>query len=218
MRPGKAAIDRIEQALLAEGPTHPHYERAAKEIWITDQPGRHFEVRARYEDGEMMVCAGDWHGHFDDGQEAFQCFMWLLTPYYRLVEVHVEDAKLCDRIERYDSGGWIDLGSVYYACPTDPETHALANRPTWRYVVWQHKLIEPEGGLSAILPDIELDENGLPPGSTLGRREFDAPPEDFDWTADMPPLHEMDKADLTRSALRRRQGWLAKLKQWWSPD
>lgn len=117
--------------------------------------------------------------------------MWLLTPYYRLVEIYVGEEKLSDRIERYDDEGWIDLGQVFYMNPADPATHALASRETWRYVIWQQKLIEVPGGVRDFLPNAELDDNDLPPDTTLGRREFEGPPESFDWVKDLDGLDEI---------------------------
>lgn len=55
MKPNRLVIDRIEQTLLDEGPGHPHFERTKDEIWITEQPGRQFEVRAIAEDGEITI-------------------------------------------------------------------------------------------------------------------------------------------------------------------
>lgn len=117
--------------------------------------------------------------------------MWLLTPYYRLVEVFVEDQRLLDRLERYGQEGWEDLGEVYYLDPTEPSTRALADRPSWRYVVWQQKLAEVPGGFRNFLPLAELDDNDLPPETVLVRREFDGPPESFNWADDIPQLNTL---------------------------
>ncbi len=209
-RVGKRTIDAIEQALLAEGPTGPHFDRNEESIWITNQPGQHVDIRADWDGREIIVSAGQWHEHFDDGENAASCFMWLLTPYYRTVEIYAGETHLLDRLERWDVGGWTDLGGVYFLNPTDSETHALAQLPTWRYIYRQQSLIRPAQPLEEVIPGVQLDDHDLPPESVLGVYEVEGPPESFEWAADIPHIPQ----DGSGFNVPHQPSWLHAVKSW----
>jgi hypothetical protein len=71
-----------------------------------------FDVSISEREGEQMVSGGLWHEHFQDPKAAADCFLWLLTPAMRIVEKRRRGSVVSARLERFESGCWVNYGST----------------------------------------------------------------------------------------------------------
>lgn len=114
---------------------------------------------------EVIVWAGEfWHEHFLEAEPATNCFCWLLTPYYRVIEDYSHDRLLEAFIERFHEGEWYEVsgGPIYL----EFGEQAQANR----------RLVRQSGVLrrGEEYPHLApwLDDEGLPPNTFIGIREL----------------------------------------------
>lgn len=118
-----------------------------------------------YDHGEdAMVSADRWHTHYDDPMQAAFCVMWLLTPYYRMVQELKAGVLVATWIERYEATGWEAFEPVYFLNPEDA--------PSWtgdfkrRYS--QQMILPSPRPYSELCVGAVLDEEGLPPDACHG--------------------------------------------------
>ena len=68
-----------------------------------------FAIEVRDEVKELAVFAGAWHSHLEDPNDVCNCVMWLLTPFYRIVQVERRESPVTARLERFEPPGQWEL-------------------------------------------------------------------------------------------------------------
>lgn len=126
-----------------------------------------YAVSIDAEDDGFTVETEDWHGHYDDPEQAVACFRWLLTPFYRTVVETQGDRPSASWIERYGADGWEPMDQVLFRNPGDP-TQWLGGG--WVRTTVQQALLRPPVSYDEIVPGARVDEDGLPFGSLLGQK------------------------------------------------
>jgi hypothetical protein len=105
----------------------------------------------------LHACA--WHGHFDDPKQAAFCALWLLTPYYRVVEEYRRERFLRAYLERYWNSRWEQIDAAF-----EPFWTVLLGKPTHRHI-YQQGVLSPPEPLWSMIREFQLDDRSLPPGS-----------------------------------------------------
>jgi hypothetical protein len=136
---------------------------------------------AIYDEGPTaQVSFGLWHGHFEDPAQAKACFMWSLTPFYRLVQYELDGVAIVAGIERWEAGGWASVDSpVYFRNPAAPETWELCRQGGWLRREVQHAPIRPGFDYRSLEPEAQLDAMGLPADTRLGVHVVESGPPDL---------------------------------------
>lgn len=160
---GHEAIRFVRQKLVGEDRPFVLRDQGHR-LTVTPTEPNSFEVILVDDEVEATVCACGWHAHFDDAQQAAHCLLWLLTPYYRVVEEYRRKTLTRAWIERYEATGWEQIGADFRAV-----FRILFPGPPYRKI-YQQAVLSPPIDLRERCPGIELDENDLPLGSTLGMR------------------------------------------------
>jgi len=115
-----AAIDRDDEvgkkafalirARLAEYPDLTIVETDTEIEVKGDSNG--FDVSIRDDLWQATIQAESWHNHFEDPNEAADCFMWLLTPNYRVRTRYRRNSISSVDVQRRESSGeWIGISS-----------------------------------------------------------------------------------------------------------
>jgi hypothetical protein len=124
-----------------------------------------------YDQGEdAMIAAGRWHTHYDDPEQLAWCAMWLLSPFYRLVEEHKGGVLVAIWIERYEATGWEGFEPVYYMNPEDPVSWQPKGDETFARRYHQQRVIDLPMPYAQFEPEASLTDEGLPPDFHPGKR------------------------------------------------
>lgn len=129
-----------------------------------------FEVALFDEGDQAMISAERWHCHVDEPAQAAFCVMWLLTPYYRIVQELKGGVLVAAWLEAYESEGWVQAEPVFFLNPEHPESWIPAPGESLHRRYIQQAVLPPPRPYEEIVPGVKLDESGLPIGSVLGRR------------------------------------------------
>ncbi len=166
--PGRDALDATSQLLGGWDEAPYVLERRDASLKITPTDPETFGITLYDEGDQAMIAAQRWHTHYDDPMQAAFCALWLLTPYYRLVEEFKGGLMVATWIERFTDEGWDGMEPAYFLNPEYPPDWETG--PTELYVrrYIQQALIAPPTPFEEIFPSAALDENGLPPGSVIG--------------------------------------------------
>lgn len=174
---GRQVIAEVTEQLDLYG---LRYEEEPGSIHVPEGGSAAFEVALHDEEEEVVVSAGEWHGHYDDAEQAFGAFMWALTPFYCVSVVKCGETVVLTRLLRWEAQGWAQLGvPVYYVNPTAPESWALADEEGWTETTWQHVAIRPAFDYRSVEPAAKLGPDGLPLDMRLGVRVAPCEPHDF---------------------------------------
>lgn len=165
---GRQALDATEKLLGGWAEAPYTLERRESSLKITPKAPETFGITL-YDEGEQcMIAAQRWHTHYDDPAQAAFCALWLLTPYYRLVEEFKGGLMVATWIERYEASGWVGMEPAYFLNPEyAPDWQAGPEEQYTLRIIQQGLLGSPEP-YEEIVKGVTLDEAGLPPGSHLG--------------------------------------------------
>ena len=99
-----------------------------------------FDVLLIEGERENTVYCEGWHDHFESTKETVGCFLWSLTPRYRLRVIRLGGRPFCWTLQSLDEGVWASHG-----------TTALIFVPFWRkweIVYLQNVHIDPNWALA----------------------------------------------------------------------
>jgi len=137
---------------------------------VSVRPFGVYTIRAVDDGNVATIWAAGWHTHIDEVDQAVACFMWLLTPFYRVVEEWGETSLIRAWTERYDEHGWEQIGDELCSAGSWLKSR-LFKRALKRRIYYQAALTGPPSDIKKISPNIKLDDAGMPPGSYIGIRE-----------------------------------------------
>lgn len=127
MGPFAEARDRIKQALAK----HPHvvFKEDEHSITVEAQDDAGYSVTLQDDGDQVTLWADPYHEHFDEAESAFSCFMWMLTPAYRVVEFRRGKHTIGADLERVIDGKVERLGRFRILLPLfgKKETRAFQN-------------------------------------------------------------------------------------------
>ncbi len=148
---------------LARNDLHLHTDEGKVAV-VAESEGA-FTVALHDEEEGYTVSSGDWHGHYEDAEQAVACFRWLLTPYYRVATERQDGELSAAWIERYGNSGWHPMDSMLFRNPDDP-TQWLGKG--WVRERRQQAVLRPPEPYTELFPEVWLDDDGTPHGSVMG--------------------------------------------------
>lgn len=172
--PGLACVQRTIELLKdsAEG----RFKLDIRESSVVIEPigPDTFPISVYDEGEEAMIAAARWHAHYDDPNQMAFCALWLLTPFYRIVQELKRGVLVALWIESYEKDGWEGYEPVYYLDPNVAESWVLepGERVT-RRITQQHVIDSPKP-YHEIVPGAVLDDCGLPPDFRAGTWNMEA--------------------------------------------
>lgn len=122
-----------------------------------------------YDEGDQaMIACERWHAHYDDSMQTAFCAMWLMTPYYRIVQEFKGGLIAAAWLERYEAEGWAPFEPAYFLNPEQAKEWEIDEPNGWiRHIRQQFVLPSPQA-YASISPGAKLDENDLPLGAVHG--------------------------------------------------
>ncbi len=124
-----------------------------------------------YDQGDdAMIAAGRWHTHYDDPDQLAWCVVWLLSPFYRLVEELKGGVLVAIWIERYEATGWEGFEPVFYMNPEDAPSWQAKGDETFARRYHGQRVVELPMPYTQFEPEATIDDNGLPPDFHAGKR------------------------------------------------
>lgn len=124
-----------------------------------------------YDQGDdAMIAAGRWHTHYDDPEQLAWCVLWLLSPFYRLVEEHKGGVLVAIWIERYEALGWEGFEPVFYLNPEDEVSWQPKGDETFARRYHGQRVVDLPMPYTDFEPEAILDAQGLPPDFQAGKR------------------------------------------------
>lgn len=129
-----------------------------------------FPVTVYDEGDQSMIAAGRWHTHYDDPMQLAFCALWLLTPFYRLVEELKGGVLVATWVERYESDGWAASDPVYFLNPEDEKSWERVGDETYARRYTQQDVLPSPRPYHEFEPEAELTSEGLPVDFRHGRR------------------------------------------------
>lgn len=170
----QVAIDALVR-LLEKHPGAPvRWTRTDSSLEIVPTVEGGFSVSVYDEAGEAMVAANRWHSHYDDPAQAAYCAVWLLTPYYRVVHELKAGVLVAAWLERYGPGGWEPMEPVYFLNPLDKPSWTLQGEERFVRALHTQRVLSMEEAFRRAVPDAQLDADGMPPNTVLGRFAIEA--------------------------------------------
>ena len=163
---GAKAVARLYTLLDRPGAPY-QLDLSDGQLKITPLGADTFPIEVDDDGEEATIFAGPWHGHFDDVDEAQNCVMGLLSPYYRLAVLYSGDRLESANIECYQSEGWVGLSLKLGFPSIEFIVGRILGKPR-RLVTYQQAVIAPSTPWNELFPGAVLDENNLPVGSHLG--------------------------------------------------
>lgn len=155
-------------ALYPEGHFTLTDRKTALDLVPTDEGT--FPVTVYDEGDQAMIAAGRWHTHYDDPMQLAFCALWLMTPFYRLVEELKGGILVATWIERYEATGWEGFEPVYFLNPEDDKSWERVGDETYARRYSQQYTLPPPRPYNEFEPEAILNEEGLPPDFVAGRR------------------------------------------------
>lgn len=142
--------------------------REPESLAVKAEESGQFDVRITLTDGELTVYADEWHGHFDEWDQARSCFRWLLTPFYRVRTESKDGAWVGSWIERFEAKGWSTMQPLLAI-----DCVALMGQPgPFRVKTAQNNFLDP-GDYERYVRGAKVGLDGLPAGSNLGTDEVE---------------------------------------------
>lgn len=143
-------------------------ERRDTSIKIAPTLADSFEILVYDEEHEGMIAAERWHTHYEDPEQIAFCALWLLTPFYRVVQETKGGVLVAAWIERYEATGWEGFEPVYFLDPSVENIWRAIKGETFQRRYHQQMILPPLASYGEVAPGANLDEEGLPPGSGHG--------------------------------------------------
>lgn len=129
-----------------------------------------FPVTVYDEGDQAMIASGRWHTHYDDPMQLAFCVLWLLTPFYRLVEELKGGVLVATWIERYEKTGWEGFEPVFFLNPEDEKSWERVGDETYARRYTQQDVLPPPRPYAEFEPEAVLDKEGYPPDVHRGKR------------------------------------------------
>ena len=129
-----------------------------------------FPVTVYDENDQAMIAAGRWHTHYDDPMQLAFCVLWLLTPFYRLVEELKGGVLVATWVERYEATGWEGSDPVYFLNPEDEKSWERVGDETFARRYTQQDILPSPRPYREFEPKAVLDAEGYPPDFKHGKR------------------------------------------------
>jgi hypothetical protein len=124
-----------------------------------------------YDEGDgAMIAAGRWHTHYEEPMQLAFCALWLLTPFYRLVEELKGGVLVATWVERYEAEGWVGADPVYFLNPEDEESWQRVGEETFARRYTQQDVLPAPRPYREFVPEAALDDRGYPVDFVPGRR------------------------------------------------
>lgn len=168
MTPGRAALEATERLLGGWDEAPYTLEKRDTSLVIRPKNPDAFAITLYDEGDQCMIAAQRWHTHYDEPEQAAHCAMWLLTPFYRLVEEYKGGLMVATWIERWEATGWEGFEPAYFLNPEYAPDWELGPEETYSRRYQQQGLLDSPAPYETICPGVQLDENGLPPNSVFG--------------------------------------------------
>ena len=167
---GRRGLDATRR-LLAHFPDAPlAIDDRGTSIELVPTTGDAFSVTVYDQGDDTMIAAGRWHTHYDDPEQLAWCALWLLTPFYRLVEELKGGVLVAIWIERYEATGWEGFEPVFYLNPDDTPSWQAKGDETFARRYHQQRVVDLPMPYAQFEPEAALDAAGLPPDFHEGRR------------------------------------------------
>lgn len=160
-------MDELEARLRPHSEIIEADRRGASLILIPKVPDS-FSISIYEEAGDVMVAADRWHTHFEDRLQAVACVLWLLTPYYRLVQELKSGVLVATWLEQYSPEGWLPSDPVFFLNPENAEDWGTKNGEQYAHRIVQHAVLDSPRPFDQMFPGAELNEVGYPEGTVLG--------------------------------------------------
>lgn len=129
-----------------------------------------FPVTVYDEGDQTMIACGRWHTHYDDPMQLAFCTLWLLTPFYRLVEELKGGVLVATWVERYEGTGWEASDPVFFLNPEDEKSWERVGDETYARRYTQQDVLPTPRPYQEFEPNAVLDERGYPVDFFEGRR------------------------------------------------
>lgn len=143
-------------------------ERRESSVVITPTIEGGFPISV-YDEGETaMIAAERWHSHYAEPLQAAFCAMWLLTPFYRIVQEFKGGLIAAAWLERYEADGWAPFEPAYFLNPEQPGEWEVGLPNGWTRHVRQQSVLPSPRPYGEIVPGADLDESGMPFGARHG--------------------------------------------------
>lgn len=170
LRPGSLGLDAARK-LFAHFPDAPlEIVDRGTSIEFVPKGADTFPVTI-YDQGEdAMIAAGRWHTHYEEPEQLAWCVLWLMTPFYRLVEEFKGGVLVAVWIERYEASGWEGFEPVFYMNPEHAESWQPQGEETFARRYHQQRIVELPMPYTQFEPDANLDAEGLPVDWQAGKR------------------------------------------------
>lgn len=161
-------LDHVASSLEKVAGDRISVTRRQGTVIVTPSVPNSFAVSIYDEGDEVMISAQRWHTHYDDPDQALFCVIWLLSPFYRIVEEFKGGLFVATWLEAYEATGWEGSDPVYFLNPEHaPDWKAAPDEVYTRRLIQQNVLM-PGVPYSETVPGAVLDENGLPQDSVIG--------------------------------------------------
>lgn len=165
---GAQALDETMRRLAAFPDAPLKIERRESSLVLTPTEPGSFAISLYDQGDETMIAAERWHTHYEDPLDAAFCALWLLTPYYRIVHELKGGSLAAVWIERYEPEGWVGFEPVYFLNPEHaPSWESERGESLVRRTI-QQAILPPPAPYELVVPGVELDEFGMPPGCRIG--------------------------------------------------
>ena len=159
---GAQAIERAVD-LLDRYPDPPlQIERSETSLVVKPQIESGFEITIYNIGDDAMVSAERWHTHYEDPVQAAFAMLWLLTPYYRIVQELKAGVLVAAWLERYEEEGWEPMDPVYFLNPESEQDWVAKPGETFTHRYIQQAVLPPPKPYVEFCPGAKLDEDGLP--------------------------------------------------------
>lgn len=128
-----------------------------------------FSIQVSDDGDEMTISALRWHTHEDEAEQTVACVMWLLTPFYRIVDVERGGTLRSSRIERFEPPGqWSPSSEMgLFLWPFGWKRHLVR-------IAHQQNIIQPPLEFLKQFKPGALDEGGAPIDSLSGSHAIQA--------------------------------------------
>lgn len=168
-RPGTQCLEATRRLFLhfPDAPLTINDRGSSIEFIPTDPET--FSITVYDQGDDAMIAAGRWHTHYDDPEQLAWCVLWLLSPFYRLVEEHKGGVLVAIWIERYEATGWEGFEPVYYLNPEHAESWVPVGEETFARRYHQQRVVDLPMPYSQFEPEAELNAEGLPVDFQAGK-------------------------------------------------
>ena len=128
----EAAIERFVEKAEAKGLSF--VRRSSDAVEVQNPDGTGFPV-ALYIEQDLTVAAGDWHDHFEDGEDALDCCAFLLSDQCRLKTIYRGNSFESCTVQSNENGDWRDVmkfGVFFVPFWKPKRVEYMQNTTIWR--------------------------------------------------------------------------------------